>query len=65
MQTHQTGIVSTLSGGELFFYPKFDPIRDGMALSSQIRRLASRTTAYSCSMRIRTSNGKSQLTPFK
>ncbi|KAL1946226.1 hypothetical protein VTO73DRAFT_15353 [Trametes versicolor] len=51
------GIVSTLSGGELFFYPKFDPIRDGMALSSQVRRLVSRTTAYSCSMRIRTSNG--------
>nr|QIE48582.1 hypothetical protein [Trametes gibbosa] len=51
------GIVSTLSGGELYFHPKFDPAKDGVMLSSQLMRLLSRTTAYSCSMRIRTSNG--------
>ncbi|CDO77071.1 hypothetical protein BN946_scf184473.g15 [Trametes cinnabarina] len=51
------GVVSTLSGGEMFFHPKFDALRDGIVLSSQVKRLLTRTTAYSCSMRIRTSNG--------
>ncbi|KAI0642552.1 sec24-like protein [Trametes meyenii] len=51
------GIVPSISGGELYFHPKFDAVRDGMVLTSQLKRLLSRTTAYSCSMRIRTSNG--------
>ncbi|KAI0367684.1 sec24-like protein [Pilatotrama ljubarskyi] len=51
------GVVSTISGGEMYFHPKFDPVRDGMVLSSQVKRLISRTAVYCCSMRIRTSNG--------
>ncbi|KAI8976654.1 sec24-like protein [Trametes punicea] len=51
------GVVSSISGGELYFHPKFDALKDGMVLASQLKRLISRTTAYSCSMRIRTSNG--------
>ncbi|KAM5536129.1 hypothetical protein V8D89_010228 [Ganoderma adspersum] len=51
------GLVSSLSGGEMYFLPKFDPSRDGPVLASQFRRLISRTTVYSCSMRVRTSVG--------
>ncbi|KAH9886074.1 sec24-like protein [Cubamyces lactineus] len=51
------GVVASLSGGELYFHPKFDAVKDTIVLSSQIKRLISRTTAYSCSMRIRSSNG--------
>ncbi|KAI0764559.1 sec24-like protein [Trametes elegans] len=51
------GIVSSISGGEMYFHPKFDVTRDSLVLSSQLKRLLSRTTVYSCSMRIRSSNG--------
>ncbi|OSD01370.1 sec24-like protein [Trametes coccinea BRFM310] len=51
------GVVPTMTGGDIFFHPKFDAFRDAIVLSSQLKRLISRTTAYSCSMRIRTSNG--------
>ncbi|KAI0739143.1 hypothetical protein C8Q80DRAFT_1241672 [Daedaleopsis nitida] len=51
------GLVSSLSGGELYFYPRFNPTRDGLGLASQLRRLVSRTTVYSCSMRVRCSTG--------
>ncbi|KAH9917662.1 sec24-like protein [Epithele typhae] len=44
------GLVASLSGGEIFFHPKFEPSRDA-------RRLLTRTTVHSCTMRVRCSIG--------
>ncbi|KIP06361.1 hypothetical protein PHLGIDRAFT_19471 [Phlebiopsis gigantea 11061_1 CR5-6] len=51
------GTACSTSGGEIFFHPRFDPVRDALAMASQLRRLVSRITGYSCAMRIRTSEG--------
>lgn len=51
------GVLPGLTGGELFFYPRFEPVRDGAKLRAEIRRVAERETGYSVTMRIRCSNG--------
>ncbi|THH27445.1 hypothetical protein EUX98_g6743 [Antrodiella citrinella] len=51
------GVVSTVTGGEIFLHPRFDPTRDSLALNSQLRRLVARMTVYSAVMRVRTSYG--------
>lgn len=51
------GVLAGLTGGEIFFHPRFSPVRDGRKLRSEIRGVVARETAYSVTMRIRCSNG--------
>ena len=52
------GVLPGLTGGDLFFHPRFDPVRDGQLLREEIGRVVKRETAYSVTMRIRCSNGE-------
>ncbi|GAA6061825.1 hypothetical protein JCM10212_001131 [Sporobolomyces blumeae] len=51
------GVLPGLTGGDLFFHPRFDPVRDGKLLREEVARVVKRETAYSVTMRIRCSNG--------
>lgn len=62
--TQSVGVVASITGGELFFHPRFDIRRDGPIFDSQIRRLVSRTTGYSCALRVRCSDGLAIPLPF-
>jgi protein transport protein SEC24 len=51
------GVVASMTGGDVFYHPKFDPSRDESALDAQLRRLITRMTGFNCTMRVRCSNG--------
>lgn len=51
------GVLPGLTGGEVLFHPRFDPVRDGVKLLSEVRRTVLRETAYNVTMRLRCSNG--------
>lgn len=56
-----TGVLTGLTGGEIYFHPRFDPVRDGRTVRAEMKGLVERETACSVTMRIRCSNGKSYL----
>ncbi|GAA5924616.1 hypothetical protein JCM3775_005423 [Rhodotorula graminis] len=51
------GALPGLTGGDLFFHPRFDPVRDGKVLRAELSKVLQRETAYSVTMRVRCSNG--------
>ena len=51
------GVLSGLTGGEVFFHPRFDPTREGHKLTSELTGVLTRETGYSVTMRIRCSEG--------
>jgi protein transport protein SEC24 len=55
--TASSGIVSSLSGGDIFYHWGFKPLRDGPIMESQLRRVVARTTGYNCTLRVRASSG--------
>jgi len=58
---HWTGLAAgypvSVTGGELFYHPRFNPERDSHALFSQLDHLIQRRTVYNCMMRVRCSTG--------
>ncbi|EGG01243.1 uncharacterized protein MELLADRAFT_50176 [Melampsora larici-populina 98AG31] len=50
-------VLSGITGGEVFFHPRFTPTRDGCKVLAELRRVLTRETAVSVTMRIRCSNG--------
>ncbi|WVQ86219.1 hypothetical protein IAT38_008387 [Cryptococcus sp. DSM 104549] len=51
------GTLASATGGEVFFHPKFNVVRDRETVHTEIRRVLTRETAYSCTVRVRCSNG--------
>lgn len=52
-----SGVVSSLSGGDIFYHWDFKPLRDGPIMESQLRRIVTRRTGYNCTLRVRASSG--------
>lgn len=59
------GIIPKLSGGDIFFHPKYDPERDYISLASQLRRLVDRETGYQATLRLRCTTGEHQFSTYK
>ncbi len=51
------GILSSITSGEVFFHPKFQPVRDRDSLYDEIKRVVTKETVYNATIRIRCSNG--------
>lgn len=51
------GYPVSITGGELFYHPRFNPERDSLTLLGQLGRLVQRWTVYNCMMRVRCSTG--------
>jgi protein transport protein SEC24 len=51
------GALASVTGGEIFFHPRYDPARDAVVLDSQIQRVTTRYQGFNCALRVRASNG--------
>ena len=52
-----TGVLSVLSGGELYFYNAFDVNKQGAKFANDLQRTLARTFGFDALLRIRVSNG--------
>lgn len=57
MDVATIGHVSTLTGGETYFYPNFHAPRDAAKLAKEIDHAVNRATGYQALMKVRCSNG--------
>lgn len=53
------GVVATMTGGDIYFHPRFEPEKHGALMESELQRLVTRKSGYNCVMRVRTSTGLS------
>ncbi|KAF8918602.1 hypothetical protein CPB85DRAFT_1430304 [Mucidula mucida] len=51
------GIVPSLTGGQIYYLPRFDAVRDRIVFRSHLQRLMRRMVGYNCTARVRTSKG--------
>ena len=51
------GTLASATGGEIFFHPKFNPVRDRDIVQDEIKRIITRETVYNATVRVRCSNG--------
>jgi len=52
------GILSTLTGGKIFFYPQFDQTKDSIRYINDIIYSLRRSFGYDALLRVRASDGK-------
>ena len=52
------GLLSSITGGESYYYPNFNSSRDGAKFAYELRQNVTREFGYNALMRIRCSNGK-------
>jgi len=58
MDTGSVAVVANLTGGEIFWHPRFIADRDAVLVQAQLSRLVSRTQGFNCTVRVRCSQGK-------
>ncbi|KAF8905249.1 protein transporter SEC24 [Gymnopilus junonius] len=64
MDTGSVCIVSTRTGGEVFWHPRFASERDGYMVQDQLRRLVTRMQGFNCMVKVRCSHGLQVKTHF-
>jgi hypothetical protein len=54
-----TGVISSVTAGNVYFHPRFDPGRDRDAVHEEIRRIVGQEVVYNTTLRVRCSNSES------
>ncbi|TXT05981.1 hypothetical protein VHUM_03742 [Vanrija humicola] len=57
MDLASVGALSIVTGGETFFHPRFEVVRDREIIGDEIKRVVVRETPYNATVRVRCSNG--------
>ena len=53
-----TGVISSVTAGNVYFHPRFDPGRDRDAVHEEIRRIVGQEVVYNTTLRVRCSNSE-------